>query len=173
MPNTFTLIASSTVGSGGAANITFSAIPSTYTDLCLVLSLRGAASADWADNLIKFNSTTANYTNKYVYGNGASALPGSNAYAGSGGYIGGAPASTNTANTFNNTIVYIPNYAGSTNKSYSVDAVAEANATTAYQHILAGLWSDTSVISSIVLVTDNGANYAQYSSAYLYGIIKS
>jgi hypothetical protein len=173
MPNTFTLIASSTVGSGGAANITFSSIPSTYTDLCLILSLRGAASADWADNLVKFNSTTANYSNKYIYGNGASALGGTNAYSGSGGYIGGAPAANATANTFNNTAIYIPNYAGSTSKSYSVDATADTRATTSYQHMIAGLWSDTSVISSIVLVTDNGSNYAQNSAAYLYGIIKS
>ena len=33
MANTYTLIASLTVGSGGAANIEFTSIPATYTDL--------------------------------------------------------------------------------------------------------------------------------------------
>jgi hypothetical protein len=40
MANTFTLIASSTVGSGGAASIDFTSISSTYTDLVVKLSLR-------------------------------------------------------------------------------------------------------------------------------------
>jgi hypothetical protein len=39
MANTYTLIASSvTVGSGGAANIEFTSIPATYTDLVSALS---------------------------------------------------------------------------------------------------------------------------------------
>jgi len=40
MPNTMTLIASSTVGAGGSTAITFSSIPSTYTDLVIKHSLR-------------------------------------------------------------------------------------------------------------------------------------
>lgn len=173
MANTYTLINSVTVGAGGASSIAFSSIPSTYTDLYLEVSLRGAVAGTWADNLIKFNSSTSNFTNKYIYGNGATANPGSNAYSGSGGYFGGAPGSTNTANTFSNGGIYIPNYAGSNYKSYSSDNAAEANVTTAYLHLIAGLWSDTSAINSITLVTDNGTNYAQYTTAYLYGIKNS
>ena len=173
MANTYTLIASSTVGSGGAASINFTSIPSTYTDLCLKVSLRTVVAGDWNDNLIKFNSTTANYSNKYVYGNGTSALSGSNAYSGSGGYIGGAPGATTTANTFSNGSIYITNYAGSGYKHYSSDNAAETNATLSYLHILAGLWTDTSAINSITLVTDNGTNYAQHSIVSLYGIKNS
>jgi len=40
MANTYTLIASSTVGSGGAATVSFSSITATYTDLCLLASVR-------------------------------------------------------------------------------------------------------------------------------------
>jgi len=173
MANTMTLIASSTVGAGGAASIDFTSIPSTYTDLYLEVSLRTVVAGTWNDNLIKFNNSTANFTNKYMYGNGASALPGSNAYAGSGGYFGGAPGATTTSNTFSSGAVYVPNYAGSNYKSYSSDNGAETNATTAYLHIISGLWSDTSAINRITLVTDNGTNYAQYSTAYLYGIKNS
>ena len=42
MANTYTLIASSTAGSGGAAYIEFTSIPNTYTDLLVMLSLRTA-----------------------------------------------------------------------------------------------------------------------------------
>ena len=40
MATTYTLISSVTVGSGGAANIEFTSIPSTYTDLLLKYYLR-------------------------------------------------------------------------------------------------------------------------------------
>jgi hypothetical protein len=173
MANTFELIASSTVGAGGAASIDFSSIPNTYTDLCLEVSLRSVSAGTFSDNLIKFNTSTASFTNKYIYGNGATANPGSNAYAGSGGFIGGAPGATATSNTFSNGLIYIPNYAGSNYKPYSLDNAAETNATTAYVHLIAGLWSNTAAITQITLVTDSGANYAQYSSAYLYGIKNS
>jgi hypothetical protein len=173
MANTYTLISSVTVGSGGASSIAFSSIPSTYTDLCLEVSLRTVVAGDWNDNLIKFNSSTSSFTNKYIYGNGTNAYSGSNAYAGSGGYFGGAPGSTATANAFSNGLIYIPNYAGSNYKFYSSDNGAETKATTAYLHLLSGIWSNTSAINSITLVTDNGQNYAQYSVASLYGIKNS
>jgi hypothetical protein len=38
--NTYTLISSVTVGSGGAANMGFTSIPATYTDLLVKLSAR-------------------------------------------------------------------------------------------------------------------------------------
>ena len=173
MANTYNLIASSTVGAGGAASISFTNIPNTYTDLCLKVSLRTVVGGDWNDNLVKFNSSTANFLNKYIYGNGSNAYGGSNAYLGSGGYIGGAPGSTTTANTFSNGSIYITGYAGSNYKHYFSDNAAENNATTAYLHTIAGLWENTSAINSITLVTDNGQNYAQHSAAYLYGIKNS
>ena len=46
MANTYTLIASSTVGSGGAANIEFTSIPATYTDLLIKMSARAATGGD-------------------------------------------------------------------------------------------------------------------------------
>ena len=42
MATTYTLISSVTVGSGGAASIEFTSIPSTYTDLVLKLSARSS-----------------------------------------------------------------------------------------------------------------------------------
>jgi hypothetical protein len=77
-----------------------------------------------------------------------------------------------TANTFGNTSIYIPNYRSSAAKSFSVDAVTENNATLAYQNIQAGLWNNSAAITSISISFLSGGNWAQGSSASLYGIRK-
>jgi hypothetical protein len=45
MATTYEIIASVTVGSGGAANIEFTSIPATYTDLVVLFSARTDRSA--------------------------------------------------------------------------------------------------------------------------------
>ena len=78
-----------------------------------------------------------------------------------------------TANTFANGEFYIPNYAGSTNKSVSADGVTENNATAARATLTAGLWSNTAAINQITLLPIAGGTFAQYSTATLYGISNS
>ena len=167
MPNTFTLIASSTVGSGGAASIDFSSIPSTYTDLCLKLSTRHATGAPYL--AVSFNGSTSSFTYRYLEGNGASASSGN----GSANWSVALNPSSATASTFSNGEIYIPNYAGSNNKSFSADGVTENNGTTAYADMFASLWSNTVAINQITLSATGGGNFVEYSTAYLYGIVKS
>ena len=175
MANTYTLISSVTVGSGGAATITFSSIPATYTDLVLVHSLRAtnSSSARPEDTLlIRLNgdSTGTNYTIIYITGNGASSSSGTITSGYNGAYAGDFNGSTSEANTFANGSLYIPNYAGSNQKSYSADMVQENNAATAYMSLQAGLYNQTTAITSLTLIDHNANNFAQYSTAYLYGI---
>jgi hypothetical protein len=172
MANTFEPIATVSVPSP-TGSITFSSIPQTYTDLCLMISARSVVAGTFSDELMSFNNVNQDYTNIYTYGNGSSAFQGSNAYSGQGGFIGGMPGNGATANTYSNKMVYIPEYTSSNYKAYSVDSAAETNATLAYIHMLAGLWSQTSAITSIVLKTDNLANYNTGTIATLYGIKKS
>lgn len=162
------LIQTVTVGSGGAASIDFTSIPATFTDLVLVTSLRSARSAGFEEYRIYFNGANSNLSTRYLEGDGSSAASGTPV----GGFIGIGNSSTSTSNTFSNQQVYIPNYAGSTTKSYSSDSVSEANATTAYSDIVAGLWNQTAAITSITLVNGTSSNWLQYSSASLYGILK-
>jgi hypothetical protein len=167
MPNTFELIASSTVGSGGASSIDFTSIPSTYTDLCIKASLRTAQSgtADPIQSLlIQFNGTTTNYSYRLLQGYNNTVA----SYNGTSRYFGDATNSDATASTFGNLEIYIPNYAGSTNKSYSADSVTENNGTKAVANLDAGLWSNTAAITSISISAAN--NLVQYSTAYLYGV---
>ena len=168
MANTFELIASSTVGSGGATTIDLTSIPSTYTDLVLKVSAR-TTTGSFPDGSLQFNNDTgSNYRWRNIYGTGSGA--GSN----NGGTttsiaFGTLVGSSETANTFTSSEIYIPNYAGSTQKSLSADSVTENNASTAYMAMLAGLWTSTSAITSIKLTTSATA-FAQYSTAYLYGV---
>jgi len=168
----WTVIAHTEVGSGGASTIEFlntGNIASTYTDLLLVMSLRTARSQVADEVRIYFNSANSNLSTRYLEGAG-SGTPASNTTA--NGLVGLCPANNATANTFGNLQVYIPNYAGSTNKSFSSDAVTEHNATEAYQSLVAGLWSQTSAITKITIVNQTSVNFVQYSSATLYGITK-
>ena len=162
----YNLISSVTVGSGGAASMEFTSIPGTYTDLLVKVSGRSAASSSAYDDLgIYFNSSTANLSWKILYGTGAAA----STTSGSTRYFAFVPGASATASTFGNVEYYIPNYAGSNNKSVSVDSVTENNATTVLTSIAAGLWSSSSAITTVTLNPANG-NFVQYSTAYLYGI---
>ena len=164
MANTYTLISSVTVGSGGAASIDFTSIPSTYTDLCLKVSLR-STSAGAEAALIEFNGSTTGFSAMRLYGNGSTGV--SDTLTNIRAAIDTA---ADTSSTFSNGEFYIPNYAGSTNKSVSLDMVFENNAALAVASLVAGLWSDTPAITSIKLSTNAGGNFVQHSTAYLYGI---
>lgn len=171
MANTYVLISSNTVGVGGAASVTFSSIPSTYTDLQIVASARGTNTAAYQYALITFNSSTSGYSYKILEGNGAAGSSfGSASDTSLQANIG--TGSTATASVFGNFSLYIPNYAGSSNKSASVDTVGENNATTAYMALEAGLLANTAAITSITL-TGSTFPFVQYSTFYLYGISKS
>ena len=176
MATTYTLIASNTVGSGGTSTVTFSAIPGTYTDLLLRISAR--ANVNNYGIRVRFNSDTGtNYTWLRLEGNGASASSNSNTTYGSPYntfiYSSANNQSTQTANTFGNMDLYIPNYAGSNNKSTSHDGANENNGTDAYANLIAGLWSNNAAITSITLTGDGTVDLVQYSTFYLYGISNS
>ena len=169
--NTFTKIATVTVGSGGAANIEFTSIPSTYADLAIYVSGRSSRNAGTSDDVQLFlNGSSSSYSDRELSGNGASASSSNNATTGMYDFV--VPSNTATASTFGSSFIYIPNYAGSNNKSVSGDVVTENNATTAYALIVAGLWSNTAAITSVKFACDNG-NFMQNSTATLYGIKNS
>ncbi len=160
---TYQLISSVTVGAGGASSIDFTSIPSTYTDLEILVSGRTTGAGNGIN--ITFNGNTSNYTNAAMQGNGGSVSSYGtyNRNAGMFGYSG------DTASSFGSTKIYILNYTSSRFKTYSADAVSENNGATAYMNIVNGLWSNTSAITSISLAPMEGT-LIQYSTAYLYGI---
>jgi hypothetical protein len=168
---TYSLISSVTVGAGGAATIDFTSIPGTYTDLAVLVSARSVASSE-DDLRLRFNNDTGNnYVFRSLYGSG-SGSGGSGTGTISFAYYGVIAGTSFTANTFTNMSAYIPNYAGSSYKSVSVDSVEENNATGTNALLIANIWNNTAAITSIT-ISGASANLTQYSTAYLYGISKA
>jgi hypothetical protein len=165
MPNTYRLIQTVTVGSGGSASMAFTSIPQTYTDLKVLMSARGTRSEKQSNTRISFNSNTSNFTALYIEGSGTAVASSTSAR-----FIGAVPAATATASTFGNLEIYVPNYTSANYKSYSTDAVTQNNGTDAYMYFVSGLWSDTSAITSITIDSSSSDNFAEYSTATLYGI---
>ena len=166
----YNLIATTTVGSGGAGSIEFSSIPQTFTDLQIVYSARSNRSAVGDDFYIKFNGLNTNLSSRALYGTGSAAASFSD---GSIAFVGYLTGDTATASVFASGSIYVPNYAGATYKSISGDAVNENNSTLATQLLGAGLWSSTAAITQLSIHPYNGTLFTQYSSASLYGIKNS
>ena len=169
MATTYEAIATVTVGSGGAANITFSSIPGTYTDLLLKVSARDSRNNNPYNELgVAFNGS-ATYSRIILYGVGSSAGSTSDS-TGNWLYNDGNTASSSV---FSNAELYIPNYTSSNNKSISADVATEDNGTGNALVLTAGLATLTSAITSITLTPNLSFSFLQHSSATLYGIKNS
>jgi hypothetical protein len=155
-----TSVSSVTFGSGGT-------LPQTYTDLKLVCSTRVAGTGGGEYIAVSFNGSSSNFNFRQIYGTGATAGS-SNSTFSVGGYTSDA---LDTANTFGNTEIYIPNYTSSNYKSFSADSAEETNGTGPLMNLVANLWSNTAAITSITL--SSSSNFVQYSTFYLYGIKSS
>lgn len=154
------------------ADITFSNIPQTYTDLMLTFSLRTTLGGlNFDDMSMRINGDTGNnYTNRTL-----------RAREGTVSSVGSTPgrlaiheacAAGAPANSFGSGQLYIPNYTLSGIKSISSMGYSIANNSTLQGGIIAGYWSGNAAVTSISLFSVNGQNLVQYSSATLYGILR-
>jgi hypothetical protein len=168
MPGTYVKIQSVTVTGATQAAIEFTSIPGTFDDLVIFASLRSNETTVETNATISFNGSGANKSARTLYGNGTSAL----SYTYNSEIYIWLSGGTSTASTFGSAFYYIPNYAGSTNKSVSIDSTMEANITASTMALTAGLWSNSAAISSIT-ITCGGGSFVTNSSATLYGIKKS
>jgi hypothetical protein len=176
MPSTYTLISSTTL-STTTATVTFSAIPSIYTDLVIKASPR-AQFTGAVDFYIRINSDTSSTLYSTTYMNVYGGSPSSGRYNIRNQWEAQNSLQSNsaTANTFGQIEVYIPNYTVAQNKIANLSLTAEDNATgfsgsgagNAMIATGAHLWRNNSAITSLDL-TGGLAN----SSYYLYGIKKS
>lgn len=175
MPNTMTLISAITVGSGGASNINFTSIPSTYTDLVLKSSARTNRSNSYEDAVkITFNGSGGTaYSVKRLYGDGTSVAE--SVASGEPVILPYSTASNTVASgIFGNFEIYLPNYSStSLYKTASIDMVSESNATDSIMGLSTGMWSSSSAINQITLAPNVGTLFLEYTTAYLYGIKNS
>lgn len=159
---TFTKIASYEA-SGSVATIDISNIPSTYTDLCVKLSLR-VSSTD-TPVLVTFNGVTTGYSWRRMYADGS----GTNGAQLNDGYFLWATKSSYTASTFAACEMYISRYSDSVYKAISTESLVENDGTTGEMFMTSALWSNSSAINQITLTPVTG-NLVQYSTVSIYGI---
>jgi len=167
MASTYTPIATTTLGSA-AASYTFSSIPSTYTDLRLVIT--GTSVGSYADIDLRFNSDTAtNYSWHNIYsGNSTIGAQGSaNATS-----IRVTPQLYGEVATYAHvSIIDIIDYANTT-KYKTMRSIAGSNDNTTTQSgidLFSGSWRSTSAITSID-ITNASVNFQSGSTFALYGI---
>jgi hypothetical protein len=174
MATTYKIISSSIVGAGGSSSVSFTSIDSSYTDLVLLASIDSSPSGTYNWGYLTFNSSSSNYSQKFVYGDGSSAQ--SFSWGSSAQLATGMLNNANqTGSTFTCCQFYIPNYGSTTNaKSVSSESAMENNATSAYLTMGAGLWNPATqaAITTITIAPETGT-FVQYSSFYLYGIKNS
>ena len=169
MAATFKLIASHTVESGGTPSINFTSIPQTYTDLILKVSVRNNASATIRNSNLRVNNNSSSIYSEMIIDGIGTGTPSSSSTSGILLNWGGLANDTvSTANTFSNYEIYIPNYTSSANKTISVDAVAENNATFGQTRFSSLLASTSAPITSVNIIGE--VDFLQYSTAYLYGV---
>jgi hypothetical protein len=152
--NTTTLTTSTTT-------VTFSSIPSTYTDLILVAAI---TAGNTGDGYLRFNSDTGNnYSDTVIRGNGSAAssvrdtsVPG----------IDIGPTSVITGSEVGIVKIQIQNYSNSTTYKTSLIRFDEG---TNFVNAIVGLWRNTNAITSIDIVSRSGT-WGVSSTFTLYGI---
>ena len=175
MANTYNLITSTTL-STSTASVTFSSLPTTFTDLLIKCSTRSDQPSVLDLVIGTFNGSSAsNYDNYSLIGNGANSVSNrglSQPYM-RFGYTDGNSAGSNI---FGATEIYIPNYQSSTNKiasGFSGSGNNSTSAADAFVTMYATRWALTSAITSITISPINGPNWIAGSTFQLYGIKNS
>jgi hypothetical protein len=160
-------IATTTVGAGGSASITFSSIPATYQHLQIrVMCQINIGDADFG---IRFNSDTgSNYSKHqiYTYGSGAPLATGTASTTS----IPGGSSYSNSSSLFGVAVIDILDYANTSKyKTARVLTGTDANGS-GFLSFRSGVWQNTNAVSRIDLIQTSGSTFQQYSSFALYGI---
>ena len=171
MATTCELIAKNVLGSD-TSSVSFTSIPSTYTDLVVVISARTDRASFNLDPIkLRFNAagSDTDHSTRSLFGNGSGAFSSTSAYA----IAGWATATTATSDVFGSSECYIPNYATAVKHSFSATGITENNATSARIEAGAGLWDSATAVTALEFLPTAGTNFVTGSSFYLYGITKA
>lgn len=172
MPNTTVRLASITGNS-----LIFQSIPNTYTDLMILVSARDLTSGGGFGQTLymQFNGDgSALYSSRWMESSASATYSGNNGTNQTGFRVAVVNSTGATsASIFGNLMIYIPNYASTTQfKTYVCEYITENNASnSAYMGVDTGVYRSTNAISGVSLGT--GFPLDGNCNATLYGIIKS
>lgn len=163
MALTYEPIATTTLTSA-QATVTFSSIPSTYTDLVLITFVKDNTGG--VDGLrMRLNGDTgSNYSDTYLLGNGTAAQSNRNTNVTSM-YNGLTADSAGSEFAIN-----IHNFMNYSNTTTNKTAISRMNIASYGSWVEVALWRSTAAINSITITNGGGVNFAVNSSFTLYGI---
>lgn len=179
MPATFNFIEKINTS---ASTITFSSIPSIYSDLIILGNAKTNVGSSRDDLYMRFNGATSQYKAQSIVGYGSTITYQSDSTSTSGSFnISSALAGSDSSmsGSYSQIWIYIPGYSQTTfNKSTfwkcgyangtGVTANGGANSGGGIVYSLA-----SSAINSITLFTQSGYNFSSGTNFVLYGIKKS
>jgi hypothetical protein len=166
MPTTYEPIATTTLGSA-SGSVTFSSIPSTYTDLVLIVNARQDTAVAFQAFFCRINGDSgSNYSWTALAGNGSSAI---SERISSDNYcrLSTIPGNNAGSSTYGTAIVNFMNYSNATTNKTMMSRGSVASSDSS---VSVSLWRNTSAITSFVLYTAGLNNWASNSSFTLYGI---
>lgn len=172
MPSTFSLIGSTTLTTA-QTTVTFGSIPTSFRDLCLIMTTRSTFTGSTNSRYrVYINTTSAgvNYSYSEIEArNGNININNDTAGSFFSGMRDYAPSSG--SNQFDTNQLYFGDFQSGFNKTFFNDhAMAQDAVTDTYAHCSACTWTSTSNITSIICVMGNGVNFATGSAFYLFGI---
>jgi hypothetical protein len=160
MAATYTPIASITLGAA-VSSVTFSSIPSTYTDL--VMTVETISSTTNYPYVVLNGDTGTNYSKTWLTGTGSAASSGRDTSTAIS-YITANAASTTSSGFIS--IVHFMNYSNSTtNKTF----LSRSNNAGSGVDLQVNLWRNTSAITSVQILANTGT-FSAGSTFNLYGI---
>jgi hypothetical protein len=160
--NTYEAIATQTLGSA-AASVTFSSIPSTYTDLVLIISGRvSATSGNNVSGLVFNGDSASNYSMTRLTGDGSSAASDRTATS----YAGWCFIANSTSSELTPVIYNIQNYSNTTTHKTTI---GRGSAASSLVSAVVSTWRNTAAINSIQVV-QSSTTWVANSTFSLYGI---
>jgi len=151
--------------SNPVTSVTFSGIPQGYSDLKLLTSTRNSSTTP--EEVLTFNGSSTGFSDIVLY-----------SYNGIVGSNNSTPIratsnmSTQTATSFSHTEYYVPNYALTAHKTVVSDSTSVNNSSSnCFVYITAGLWANTSAITSVTVTAGGSGFFVANSTFRLYGVL--
>ena len=163
--STYTPLATTTLGSA-SNTVTFSSIPSTYTDLIIVTDA-GASVISEVDLRVGNSSvdTGSNYSVTKLTGDGSTATS-----VRQSGQTYWRPNYNSLYDNANGKSVHIFQFMNYSNTTTNKTVLSRANNAGAGVDAIVGLWRSTAAITSMVLNAQTGGTFDVGSTFTLYGI---
>jgi hypothetical protein len=166
-------LATVTVPSGGLASVDFLGIPTGYKHLQVHILGRTDRSANVSDGVLyrlNNDTSTSNYTNHYVGGDGSSTFAGAENGSWAGAVALRIPGAGAASNVFGTIITDILDV-GSTSKYKTLRSLGGQDLNGSGEiYFGSNAWLSTTAVTSLVVVPRTGTNFVQHTQIALYGI---